>query len=110
MHLTHLSLLDTLGFRGLDIAESLDYRAVRFFRCHSATDELVEAHFRVEAELVIDVLCDIGAPETEVSAPSGRLGHAGVGGASSAANTALAKRVQVAVSTRSCARPFGVRR
>src|SRR5436190_10769740 len=107
MSLEELALLDTLGFGRSDVAETrLDGVASIVFG-HAAGHVFGDAHLRVEAQLLVHVLGDVVAPEAEVAAPGRCLLHAGLArGASSAAKTACANRVHVALSCRNCARPF----
>src|SRR5438105_749385 len=105
---TDLALLDALGFRRFDVAEALGHRPARFVLGHPTRHVFGDAHLDVEAQLVIDVFRDVVAPEAQIPSPRGCLLHAGLGGASRAAKTAWAKRVQLTVSRRSCALPFGV--
>lgn len=79
---------------------------------HSAGEIVLLSHLEVKPELILDVGVDIGSEEPEVTPPErlpggGHQTEAGLSeaGASSAAKTARAYRVQVADSAFSAWRP-----
>src|SRR5262245_33297313 len=103
MRRPHVAELDALGLGGIEVAEPSGDGALRLDFSHAARDVVLDAHFRMKAQLVVDVGTDVRAPKREIAPPGGSLRHVALGlDASSAANTAPANRVQVARSTFSC--------
>src|SRR5262249_51353464 len=97
--------LDAFIRRGCQVAEPTCGGGAGGRLVHSTSDVLARAHIQMKLDLVSDVVLGARSPEAEIAAPRRKRAFhpavSGLGGASSAAKTACAKRVNVAASSRS---------